>query len=85
MPTKHSNLRALLLCFVLGLAAAGVAHADSVSQIATGVRISRTTAALLDPQGRPGGSVVGTAVPVTGAVAVAGASGQGAETVSSKF
>ena len=49
---------ALLLS--LSMIGSSGAHADSVSQIATGVRISRSTAALIDPQGRPGDAEVGT-------------------------
>ena len=41
------------------LALSATAQADSVAQIATAVRISRATATLIDPQGRPGMATVG--------------------------
>jgi len=58
-----ANLRSTLLTLCVLLVctlAPDAAVADSVGQIATGVRISRTTAALLDPQGRPGAPEMGT-------------------------
>ena len=42
------------------LAFATSARADSVAQIATSVLISRSTATLFDPQGRPGSASAGT-------------------------
>ncbi|MFT5357005.1 MAG: putative repeat protein (TIGR01451 family)/MYXO-CTERM domain-containing protein [Polyangiales bacterium] len=50
----------ILLSSLTALTFAGLAHADSVAQIATAVRISRGTARLIDPQGRPGMVGMGT-------------------------
>jgi len=49
-----------VVALVLVLAAASAARADSVGQVATSMRISRGTATLLDPQGRPGVVGMGT-------------------------
>ena len=51
---------AVLLLLTLG----SQARADSVGQIATSLRISRTTATLIDPQGRPGETSAGTSTAV---------------------
>ncbi|MDH5672731.1 MAG: MYXO-CTERM sorting domain-containing protein [Myxococcales bacterium] len=53
-------MRAALSALLLLLLVAPTVHADSVAQIATAVRISRSTAVLIDPQGRPGAPADGT-------------------------
>lgn len=63
MPLTRTARRiatACALAAVVGVLPALGARADSVAQISTGVRISRATAGLIDPQGRPGGSASGT-------------------------
>ena len=51
--------RATLALFTLGVLATG-ARADSVAQVGSSVRISRATAALIDPQGRIGMTTTGS-------------------------
>ena len=57
--TRISLLRVALAALVLS-SLAMTARADSVAQIASSVRISRGTATLIDPQGRPGVMGMGT-------------------------
>ena len=63
-PSETRVFHLSLLCLLLVLAGVGTdtsgARADSVSQIATGVRISPTTAKFIDPQGVLRDSVDGT-------------------------
>ncbi len=63
-PIMHKKLSLAATLSGLTLLLAPQAQADSVAQIATAVRISRATAAQIDPQGRPDTTTAGSATAV---------------------